>query len=385
MWDSNTQTAGPLSLVTGDSNTTDSWPVLSPESRAVHLCALVQEAELRVSELGAQVTGAGPAEREESERERQLKAWEWRLRLYKRMQTGYTHANCHGVTQNGSGSSSVTSPALVLVETPNEPVCGGTVVSTKMDGLLSHVQKAWCPSTSTPTAPSAGTVDDSTHQPSSSSSGSREQQCGAAVWNSSVEQQCGAAVWSSSVEQQCGTAVWSSSVEQQCGTAVWNSSVEQQCGAAVWSSSVEQQCGTAVWSSSVEQQCGAAVWSSSVEQQCGTAVWNSSVEQQCGAAVWNSSVEQQCGAAVWSSSVEQQCGAAVWNSSVEQQCGAAVWSSSVEQQCWRDVDGRAPRLRGLREALDQILEQIKEAHQHCTCHGKIMPSQHTNTCMFSTY
>ncbi|KAI4871888.1 hypothetical protein NFI96_032253 [Prochilodus magdalenae] len=43
--------------------------------------------------------------------------------------------DCHGVTQNGSGSSSVTSPALVLVETPNESVCGGTVVSPKMDDL----------------------------------------------------------------------------------------------------------------------------------------------------------------------------------------------------------------------------------------------------------
>ncbi|KAI4891432.1 hypothetical protein NFI96_018615 [Prochilodus magdalenae] len=43
--------------------------------------------------------------------------------------------DCHGVTQNGSGSSSVTSPALVLVETPNEPVCGGTVVSTEMDDI----------------------------------------------------------------------------------------------------------------------------------------------------------------------------------------------------------------------------------------------------------
>ncbi|KAI4872576.1 hypothetical protein NFI96_010022 [Prochilodus magdalenae] len=41
--------------------------------------------------------------------------------------------DCHGVTQNGSGSSSVTSPALVLVETPNESVCGGTVVSAKMN------------------------------------------------------------------------------------------------------------------------------------------------------------------------------------------------------------------------------------------------------------
>ncbi|KAI4902968.1 hypothetical protein NFI96_012727, partial [Prochilodus magdalenae] len=37
--------------------------------------------------------------------------------------------DCHGVTQNGSGSSSVTSPALVLVETPNESVCGGTEVT----------------------------------------------------------------------------------------------------------------------------------------------------------------------------------------------------------------------------------------------------------------
>ncbi|KAI4901592.1 hypothetical protein NFI96_007421 [Prochilodus magdalenae] len=35
--------------------------------------------------------------------------------------------DCHGVTQNGSGSSSVTSPALVLVETPNKSMCGGTV------------------------------------------------------------------------------------------------------------------------------------------------------------------------------------------------------------------------------------------------------------------
>ncbi|KAI4891140.1 hypothetical protein NFI96_020758 [Prochilodus magdalenae] len=41
---------------------------------------------------------------------------------------------------------------------PNKLVCGGTVVSTKMNSLLSHVQKAWCHSTSTPTTPSAGTV-----------------------------------------------------------------------------------------------------------------------------------------------------------------------------------------------------------------------------------
>ncbi|KAI4881185.1 hypothetical protein NFI96_026235 [Prochilodus magdalenae] len=45
------------------------------------------------------------------------------------------YKDCHGVTQNGSGSSSVTTPALVLVETPNESVCGGTVDSTKMNGV----------------------------------------------------------------------------------------------------------------------------------------------------------------------------------------------------------------------------------------------------------
>ncbi|KAI4904101.1 hypothetical protein NFI96_026212, partial [Prochilodus magdalenae] len=44
-------------------------------------------------------------------------------------------SDCHEVTQNGSGSSSVTSPALVLVEVTSKSVCGGTVVSTEMNGL----------------------------------------------------------------------------------------------------------------------------------------------------------------------------------------------------------------------------------------------------------
>ena len=57
--------------------------------------------------------------------------------------------DCHGVTQNGGGSSSVTSPAFVLVETTNESVCGGTAVSAKMNDLLSRVTLSeglvsWC-------------------------------------------------------------------------------------------------------------------------------------------------------------------------------------------------------------------------------------------------
>ncbi|KAI4899526.1 hypothetical protein NFI96_022106 [Prochilodus magdalenae] len=55
--------------------------------------------------------------------------------------------DCHGVTQNGSGSSSVTSPTLVLVETTNASVCGDTVVSAKMNGMLSRLQKDTCHST----------------------------------------------------------------------------------------------------------------------------------------------------------------------------------------------------------------------------------------------
>ncbi|XP_056153692.1 ankyrin repeat and fibronectin type-III domain-containing protein 1 isoform X2 [Lampris incognitus] len=66
---------------------------VSLEGRAVHLATLVQEAEQRVSELQAQVRGEGPGEREASDRERQLKAWEWRHRLFRRMQTGFEHAN----------------------------------------------------------------------------------------------------------------------------------------------------------------------------------------------------------------------------------------------------------------------------------------------------
>lgn len=58
----------------------------------MHLVTLVQEAEQRVSELQAQVRSEGPCEREGSDRERQLKAWEWRLRLFRRMQTGFEHA-----------------------------------------------------------------------------------------------------------------------------------------------------------------------------------------------------------------------------------------------------------------------------------------------------
>lgn len=81
--------------------------VVSLEGRAAHLATLVREAEQRVAELRAQVGGEGPAEREASDRERQLKAWEWRLRLFRRMQTGFEHAS--------KASAAYEQPSLVFI------------------------------------------------------------------------------------------------------------------------------------------------------------------------------------------------------------------------------------------------------------------------------
>ncbi|XP_045065619.1 ankyrin repeat and fibronectin type-III domain-containing protein 1 [Coregonus clupeaformis] len=66
---------------------------VSLEGRAVHLATLVLEAEERVGDLQAQMWSEGPREREATDHEMQLKAWEWRHRLFKRMQTGFEHAS----------------------------------------------------------------------------------------------------------------------------------------------------------------------------------------------------------------------------------------------------------------------------------------------------
>ncbi|ETE63200.1 Ankyrin repeat and fibronectin type-III domain-containing protein 1, partial [Ophiophagus hannah] len=64
---------------------------VSLESRSLHLATLVREAEQRVNDLTAQVVNEVP-NAESSEKEKQLKAWEWRYRLYKRMNAGFEHA-----------------------------------------------------------------------------------------------------------------------------------------------------------------------------------------------------------------------------------------------------------------------------------------------------
>ncbi|KAJ7305763.1 hypothetical protein JRQ81_010129, partial [Phrynocephalus forsythii] len=64
---------------------------VSLESRTLHLSTLVQEAEQQVNNLTAQV-GNEVSGTDGLEKEKQLKAWEWRYRLYKRMNAGFEHA-----------------------------------------------------------------------------------------------------------------------------------------------------------------------------------------------------------------------------------------------------------------------------------------------------
>ncbi|KAJ7984530.1 hypothetical protein DPEC_G00355760 [Dallia pectoralis] len=66
---------------------------VSLEGRAAHLATLVREAELRVVNLQAQVRSEAPGDQEVTDHERQLKAWEWRHRLFRRMQMGFEHAS----------------------------------------------------------------------------------------------------------------------------------------------------------------------------------------------------------------------------------------------------------------------------------------------------
>ncbi|XP_028991252.1 ankyrin repeat and fibronectin type-III domain-containing protein 1 isoform X2 [Betta splendens] len=101
---------------------------VSLEGRAVHLSTLVQEAEQRVSELQAQVRSEGPGEREASDQERQLKAWEWRLRLLRRMQSGFEHANPPDAPS--AVRLSVSSSTSLRVDF-QEPLCVNSAVVTK--------------------------------------------------------------------------------------------------------------------------------------------------------------------------------------------------------------------------------------------------------------
>ncbi|XP_049916701.1 ankyrin repeat and fibronectin type-III domain-containing protein 1 isoform X1 [Epinephelus moara] len=210
---------------------------VSLEGRAVHLATLVQEAEQRVSELQAQVRSEGPGEREGSDRERQLKAWEWRLRLFRRMQTGFEHANPPDAPS--VVRLSVSSSTSLRVDF-QEPLCVNSAVVTKYK-----------------------------------------------------------VSWSSSP-----------SLSPLLGEMVVEDTTLLQCNITGLT--------------------------------CGTYYY------------------------VQVSAYNMKG----WGPPLVSTPACAVPSS------WRDIDGRAPRQRGQKEALDQLLGQIKEAHRHCVCHEQCKaPSQ----------
>ncbi|XP_059180611.1 ankyrin-repeat and fibronectin type III domain-containing 1 [Centropristis striata] len=202
---------------------------VSLEGRSVHLATLVQEAEQRVSELQAQVHSEGPGEREGSDQERQLKAWEWRLRLFRRMQTGFEHANPPDAPS--VVRLSVSSCTSLRVDF-QEPLCVNSAVVTKY-------KVSW--STSPSLSPLLGEmlVEDTT-------------------------------------VLQCNITGLTSGTYYYVQVSAYNMKG--------------------------------------------------------------------------------------WGPPLVSTPACAAPSS------WRDIDGRAPRQRGQKEALDQLLGQIKEAHRHCVCH-----------------
>ncbi|MGH0117117.1 UNVERIFIED_CONTAM: hypothetical protein FKN15_030962 [Acipenser sinensis] len=103
-------------------------PLVSLESRALHLATLVREAEQRVIDITAQVVNEAPGERDGSEREKQLKGWEWRHRLFKRMKAGFEHARPPEAPSNVR--LSVCSSSSLRV-TFHEPLSVNSAVVTK--------------------------------------------------------------------------------------------------------------------------------------------------------------------------------------------------------------------------------------------------------------
>ncbi|XP_048350992.1 ankyrin repeat and fibronectin type-III domain-containing protein 1-like isoform X4 [Sphaerodactylus townsendi] len=100
---------------------------MSLESRALHLSTLVQEAEQRVNDLIAQVVNEVP-NADCSEKEKQLKSWEWRYRLYKRMNAGFEHARVPDPPTNVLLSVASSTSVEVVFQ---EPLSVNSAVVTK--------------------------------------------------------------------------------------------------------------------------------------------------------------------------------------------------------------------------------------------------------------
>ncbi|XP_056406576.1 ankyrin repeat and fibronectin type-III domain-containing protein 1 isoform X2 [Hyla sarda] len=100
---------------------------VSLETRSLHLNSLVEEAQLRMSELSAKIQNEGLGI-DSTDKEKQLKSWEWRYRLYKRMKTGYEYARAPEVPTNVC--LMITSSTSLTV-TFQEPLSVNSAVVTK--------------------------------------------------------------------------------------------------------------------------------------------------------------------------------------------------------------------------------------------------------------
>ncbi|XP_017339694.1 ankyrin repeat and fibronectin type-III domain-containing protein 1 isoform X2 [Ictalurus punctatus] len=100
---------------------------VSQESREAHLSVLVQEAQRRASELSTQVMRESLS-LETSDKEKQLKAWEWRCKLYKRMRTGFEHAQ---VPETPTAVRLTVSSSTSLTVTFQEPASINSAVVTR--------------------------------------------------------------------------------------------------------------------------------------------------------------------------------------------------------------------------------------------------------------
>ncbi|KAI5623376.1 ankyrin repeat and fibronectin type-III domain-containing protein 1 isoform X2, partial [Silurus asotus] len=100
---------------------------VSQESREAHLSSLVQEAQRRASDLSTQVMRESLS-LETSDKEKQLKAWEWKCKLYKRMRTGFEHAQA---PETPTAVRLTVSSSTSLTVTFQEPASINSAVVTK--------------------------------------------------------------------------------------------------------------------------------------------------------------------------------------------------------------------------------------------------------------
>ncbi|XP_069608547.1 ankyrin repeat and fibronectin type-III domain-containing protein 1 [Ranitomeya imitator] len=100
---------------------------VSLESRSMHLNSLVEEAQMRMSELSVKIQNEGLGV-DSTDREKLLKSWEWRYRLYKRMKTGYEYARAPEVPTN---VCLLITSSTSLTVTFQEPLSVNSAVVTK--------------------------------------------------------------------------------------------------------------------------------------------------------------------------------------------------------------------------------------------------------------